>query len=379
MWLLRSRFIQQDKTFLQRLTLPVRRLKWSLNRTLRRLADRLLAKKRSRAFFDRHYPFLGSDAACPGRWIEDASHPAGRRWEGQRKWRSRIGPAVVCWECGSPTWKAWNVRMPDGTRQHVRPSMLQWRRRAEPPAVWTYGRLVLHPDDVEFVDHEEQPHYAPPEQNELPNLEAELARLPAFVADLQDDAFALTAFFLLAKREWMKVGYRDVETFSGESELAGMIAGLRGKGEIYLDVRSETLSGRERKFRRSVFSQDRIQRLHRHLATIGWRTHTADEIQAMLRQDLHRRLRSRMDLLSQIKELEARPAGSYPAWEEQLRFLPQPLTIYLEGDNPAWLGQLTEEQLQVCSGEFSLRLIALASSARIDRNEYDRLLSILLR
>jgi hypothetical protein len=86
-----------------------------------------------------------------------------------------------------------------------------------------------------------------------------------------------------------------------------------------------------------------------------------------------------MDLLSQIKELEARPAGSYPAWEEQLRFLPQPLTIYLEGDNPAWLGQLTEEQLQVCSGEFSLRLIALASSARIDRNEYDRLLSILLR
>jgi hypothetical protein len=370
---LRSRFVQIEQTFWQRLTLPVSRLKWKLKRALRNLVDRLLAKKRNRAYLDKYYPFVAANSIQPGQWVHDASSPRGRRWEGQRRWRSRIGRVVVCWECGSPAGEAWNVRMPDGTRRHVRWSPPYWRRRSEPPLVWTYGRLVTHPDDVEFVDLDQQPGYDPPEPKDLPNLEAEVARSPAFVADLQDDAFALTVFFELTNREWMKIGHRDVETFSSGDQLAGMIAGLRGKGEISSDVRYQTLSGRLESLERGICSPDRVQRLHQHLAAIGWRTHTPDEIQAVLREDLHRRLRIRVKLLRDVKNLESRPAGCVPAWREEARFPAVPMPIYYEGDDPAWLGKLSAEEREACSGQLSLRLLALATSARIGRDEYEEL------
>jgi hypothetical protein len=239
--------------------------------------------------------------------------------------------------------------------------------------------LVLHPADTEFVDLAKQPSYCPPDPGGIPNLEAELARSPAFVADLGDDAFAMTAFHLLANKEWMKIGYREVETFSGGSELADMIAGLRAKGEIYLDVRYGTLSGREQPIARGVFSEDRVHRLHRHLASIGWRTHTPDEIRAILREDLQRRLRTRVELLRQVKELELRQAGSFPSWRETPRFPPLRVSIFRDGDDPAWLGALSPEEQEACSGELSLRISALATSARIDRSEHQKLTDALVR
>jgi hypothetical protein len=257
--------------------------------------------------------------------------------------------------------------------------MYQWRRRAKPPLAWIFGTLVLHADDIEFVDLHEQPRYSPPDRGDLPNLEAELACLPAFEADLRDDAFAMTAFYMLSKREWMKIGHREAETFLGDGDVAGMIAGLRAKGEIYLDVEYGTLSGREEPLDRGIFSEDRVQRLHRRLASVGWRTHTPDEIRAILREDLQRRLRTRVELLRQVKELELRQAGSFLHWKETPRLPPLRVSIFRDGDDPAWLGVLSPEEQEACSGELSLRISALAVSARIDRDEHQRLINALVQ
>jgi hypothetical protein len=115
------------------------------------------------------------------------------------------------------------------------------------------------------------------------------------------------------------------------------------------------------------------------LASIGWRTHTPDEIRAILREDLQRRLRTRVELLRQVKELELRQAGSFPSWRETPRFPPLRVSIFRDGDDPAWLGALSPEEQEACSGELSLRISALATSARIDRSEHQKLTDALVR
>src|SRR5207247_8078564 len=107
-------------------------------------------------------------------------------------------------------------------------------------------------------------------------------------------------------------------------------------------------------------SERHVQRLESLVATIGWRTHTADEIQAIYREDLRQRLRARVELLRQIKVLENRSTGHHPPWMDQAPYGAIPLAIY-EGDDPAWFDELSAEEREASAGALSLRLFALAT------------------
>jgi hypothetical protein len=372
--LLRNRFVNLPLTPWQRLQVRVSRIQFKLRKGAEEIGNRLFAKARERAYFDKYYPFLDAGSQ-PGTWVPDSSAPVGRRWEGLAQWRTRIGPATVCWHWGEPYMKAWNVRLPDGSRSDLRDSVAGWRRRAEPPLVWIYGRLVLHDADIEFVDSDGQFPYEPPPLGALPNLEAELARSQDFVLALQDDAFALTAFSELNHRDWMKIGHREFDVFESGGSLAGMIAGLRGKGENYLDVRNEWLSGRE-KVPQGSYSPDQARRVHRELAKIGWRTHTAEEIQAARREDMRQRLRDRVKLLRALKDLEARPQQSFQPWIKEPPTVPLAMPMY-DGDDPAWIEPMSAEEQEAVSADVCVRLSTLAVTARISEDEYRALQPLL--
>jgi hypothetical protein len=341
----------------------------------REFGDRLFAKSRERSHYEKHYPLLPDGLPPPGKWIEDQNAPRGRRWEGPSQWRTRIGPSTVCWNLGVPAFKAWNVRLPDGSRGDLRDSMAGWRRRAAPPLVWIYGRLVLHDSDIEFVDSDKQHWYTPPPLGAIPNLEAELAGSQDFVAALQDDSFALTAFSQLAHPEWMKVGHREFEEFTGNGSVAGMIAGLRAKGENYLDVENGCLSGQE-KTPRAAYSPDQVRRVHAELVKIGWRTHTADEVQSAIRDSMRKRLKDRVTLMRRIKDLELRPEQHCQSWIDKPPYKPLAMPIY-EGDDLAWIEPLSVEEQEAMSAETCIRFINLALTARVSEEEY-RSLQLLL-
>ncbi|MDB5601531.1 MAG: hypothetical protein JWN71_3575 [Xanthobacteraceae bacterium] len=375
MWLLRSRFVQFEFNRWQRLTLPFHRLTWAVRNTIRRTGDRLFAKARIRAYLDKVYPFRDPNASHPGQWIIDDKIPGGRKWEGQRTWRTRIGLATICWECGSPSTDAWNVRLPDGRRADVRQSAViwqksyAWRRRAVPPLVWAYGTLQLHDSDIEFIDLDEQPSYSAPPLADIPMIEAELARSSEFIADLQDDAFAMMAFHHLSQLEWMKIGHREYHAFNGSGEVAHMIAGLRRKGETYIDVEF-ALSGRDKppKITRPDYYAALLQW---HLKKIGWRTHTHDEIHAMRKENFRQRLAARVEVLREVQSLEQRSSGSCDSWLEKPRpRLGQSFFMY-ESDDPAWLSDLSAEEKVASSAELIDRLDHLAATRRISKNEYD--------
>jgi hypothetical protein len=109
--------------------------------------------------------------------------------------------------------------------------------------LWVYGRIDIRPDDVIFIDGD-QPVYQPPPQGEVPNLEADLARDSAFLADIRDDRFTLAVLKVFDSRSFYKGQYPRVWS-CGLPRCAGLVADLRGRGEIYIDYYPihDTLAG----------------------------------------------------------------------------------------------------------------------------------------
>lgn len=66
-------------------------------------------------------------------------------------------------------------------------------------------------------------------------LERELVACQIFVDALNDDQFAVTAYNYLNWLDWVKVGVPDALPMNGDRSTGAMIAGLRAKGEDYLD------------------------------------------------------------------------------------------------------------------------------------------------
>jgi len=271
--------------------------------------------------------------------------------------------------------QAWNVLLPDRSRGDLRNSMAGWRRFSEPLGMWIYGQLVISESDITFLDEKKPWAYTPPELGPVPNLEADLARSKDFVAALRDDAFALTAFSRLCYLDWMKVGHREVETFNGNGDVAEMIAGLRDKGENYLDIENECLSGRDEPPRGS-HSEDQVRRFHFELEKIGWRTHTTDEVRSAIREALKKRLKDRVTLLRRVKELELRPEQHCQRWIDRPPHRPLAMPFY-EGDDAAWIEPLSREEQDAVSAETSVRLYNLAITARLSEDEYRSLQPLL--
>lgn len=388
-----------------------------------------LSEEEHQAALDRHYPFV-EQGSEPGRSIPHDTLP-GRVWSGQMGWRTRHGPAVVRWDTGRPR-RVELARYPDGPRG-VAEHMLDhgWRRRDG--RGWIYGSIEIGPDDVTFVDGV-QPVYQPPPRTDVPNLESDLARDPAFLAAIMDDRFANAAYAVF-NRSFYKGD--DLRPWGGGDRAAArLLANLRGLGESYQDwfphgglvgvypddrpereawlraqieqlsrpfqlhdmllhpsmpdaVRAEILRqieadrpALEQRFAELRQSRqeslqvatralaaldeniDVFQSLHDHLARLGWRVENADDRARLREQELRRAV----EVLREIEVLEGRPAQTPGAWTEAIRRQPRgPIRLHESGS----LDRMSADEREVAIGGARRRLRDLATSGRIDREQFD--------
>jgi hypothetical protein len=192
-----------------------------------------LDPKDQKEFLDRLYPFIEQGQEPPGRFAPSEKLGGRLAWQGQMGWRTRHGPAIVIWSLGKPN-KVENALYPEGSRGEARDTLDHgFRRRATGDRLWTYGRIDIRPDDVVFVD-EDQPVYRPPPQGEMPNLEADLARDPSFLAAIKNDRFTLAVLKVLDNQSFYK-GQDPRPWLCGQSRAAALVTNLRGKGESYHD------------------------------------------------------------------------------------------------------------------------------------------------
>jgi hypothetical protein len=140
----------------------------------------------------------------------------------------------VRWSLGKPSGVE-NALYPDGSRGEARDTLDHgFRRKATGDLLWIYGRIDIQSDDIVFIDGDQQPVYRPPPQSEVPNLEADLARDPSFLAAMKDDRFTLAVLNVFDNRSFYK-GQDPRDWICGLSQAAALVANLRGKGESYHD------------------------------------------------------------------------------------------------------------------------------------------------
>jgi hypothetical protein len=184
-------------------------------------------------FLDRNYPFIEPGQDPPGRYAPNEKLGGRSSWQGKMGWRTRHGEAIVIWDLGKPS-RIENAQFVDGSRGGVHHTLDHgFRRRASGERLWMYGRIDIRPDDVVFIDGD-QPVYQPPAQGQAPDLEADLARDPAFLAAIKDDRFALAVAKVFENRTFYK--HDDSRAWDcGLRQVAHLVANLRGKGESYHD------------------------------------------------------------------------------------------------------------------------------------------------
>lgn len=106
------------------------------------------------------------------------------------------------------------------------------------------------------------------------------------------------------------------------------------------------------------------------MRSLGWRTHTADELAAMVHDAFRARVERRLEAWRKLEVYEARPANSHDVIPETLAVMNMPM---FEGDDMAWLDELRSDERLAASSQFTLRLKALAASGRITDDEYEDL------
>jgi hypothetical protein len=163
-------------------------------------------------------------------------------------------------------FEATNAKLSDGTRGMAWRRLMGWRRPATGPLKWIWGQVEITDDDVTFRDWAEQPSYMPdPLLDNQFQLERELANCQSFIDALQDDEFAIIAYDYLTWLDWVKIDTSDALGMNGSGSTGSMIAGLRAKGEDYMDYRwNEVVIPEAQQIRNK-------QRLFNILQQMGWR------------------------------------------------------------------------------------------------------------
>jgi hypothetical protein len=183
------------------------------------------------AHIDRYYPFIEQGSEQPG-FVADPK-TGGRRWIGEKSWRTRHGPVVVWWSFGAP-FRAESALYPDGSRGVAENKLdIGWRRQARDGRRWIRGVIEILPNEVAFTDGE-QTVYVPPHLTDQPDLEADLARDAEFLKALQDDRFANAVYVVFQNRHFYK-GQNPRHSSYGNRQTARLIRDLRGLGESYQD------------------------------------------------------------------------------------------------------------------------------------------------
>src|SRR5262249_47237470 len=126
------------------------------------------------------------------------------------------------------------------------------------------------------------------------------------------------------------------------------------------EQRPKTLSSLRASLAALDENADVFAALHRHITRLGWRTER-DEDRERARQ---KHLAIAVAVLAEIKELESRLESSAGDWTKSLRRRNMGVSLISGGD------QLSEEQREVVFGRARKRLIDLATSGRISKEEY---------
>jgi hypothetical protein len=350
------RWLQLELTPLEQLSIAIRRPWWALKRRLNTIWHsgpvwRLIGEP----LRDRKFSPWAEFSPETGAPVLTEAH--------QMDCRTRHGAATLYWNCfrrAPQPSRARNALLPDGTRGDVQDRGSWWRRKGSGDKLWIIGSIDIRADEITFTDAASQDlKYEPPAEPEC-QFERELASHRPFVEALADDKFAAVAHSMLQNLEWMRIGARETGCLC--SNVHGMIADLRNKGEDYLDY----------KLGYAVRLTDAEQAAHARrmkdiMRSLGWRTHTADEIAAMVRDAFRARVERRLDAWRQMTAYEARPANSH----DIIRATPAVMNMPMfEGDDMAWLDELRDDERLAASSQFTLRLKALAASGRLSDDEY---------
>ena len=114
---------------------------------------------------------------------------------------------------------------------------------------------------------------------------------------------------------------------------------------------------------------DVLESLRGHLTRLGWRT----EIEADRKQAREVALRESVVVLREVTELERRPEGVPGEWVEAVKRQSQAAGMILIAK--ATLEKASPEEQEVMTGRLRARLLALAASGRITKDEYESLRS----
>lgn len=107
--------------------------------------------------------------------------------------------------------------------------------------------------------------------------------------------------------------------------------------------------------------------LYGHLTRLGWRSENESDRAREREQDL----RNGVAVLREIEALESRPPETPGAWAEAVRRWPQgQVRLHLSGT----LERMSAEEREVATGGARRRLRALATSGRIEQEQFDALM-----
>jgi hypothetical protein len=211
------------------------------------------------------------------------------------------------------------------------------RRPGDSGDEWIWGRFKITADDVALIDDPAaRPKYDPDSHPEATRLEKLLAKQLRFRAAVADPKFARVAFRMLSDLDWFNIEDREELAFFGSGSIAGMIAGVRDRGETYMDYKFGTNTG------------------------------------GIPQADVRRRVEDRIASWNSLTELEARAADSYEPTGG--RYAEIPMLIY-EGEE-AWAEQLPQDTKLMMSKEYARRVRHLVATNRISYDEYRMLTGI---
>jgi len=282
--------------------------------------------------------------------------------------RTKHGPAVAKWSISKTTGYCY-ITMVENALTDIGERIVTHEPRRpcnEAEDRWTWGRYELTLGDIRLVDDpSKRPTYDPEADAEATDLEKRLAKSARFKAALVSADFANVAFLMLSQLDWFNEQNREELSFAGSGSIAGLVAGVRDRGEIYSDYKHcSTTKGISH-----IEIEHHNAEMIRIMKEVGWRTHTPEELRLLARADFDERVATRVANWEKLSELELRPAAAYPPTNRNFAVLPMPL---YKGDEQ-WASLLSVEIQRMISEDYSKRVRHLIHTSRITLDEYKEL------